>query len=81
MSIDDDSYDIEAALKHTTEAVTFNRFMKWAYKNNERIEFLEKENSILKNAITIVSNPVQEIKNITSNEEHHSAPDEPKLGY
>ena len=54
MSIDDDSFDVEEALKGKPEEVAFDRFSRWAYALDREIAGVKMENRVLRNAIKIV---------------------------
>ena len=63
MSIDDDGWDVEAALKGKPEAEAFDNFMAWAYKTSGLLEVALKENQHLRKAIEIVESPPLEKPN------------------
>ena len=55
MSIDDDSMDVEAALKGKPEKAAFRRYFIWAEKLYEQEMKLKKENAALIKTISILS--------------------------
>lgn len=56
MSIEDDSFDVESEVKGTSAEQAFDRFMAWAFANQEKLEQVESENRTLREAIRIVGN-------------------------
>jgi len=54
MSIDDDFYDVQEALKGTPEEQAFDRWMVYASNLEQEVEELRRNNSTLREAFKIL---------------------------
>lgn len=55
MSIQDDIFDIDNALKKKADKKMFKRIISWAFEMEEELDELRKENECLRNTIKIVT--------------------------
>ena len=81
MSMTDNIFDVQAALRDKPEASLFGEIITYLNEIEEQRETLIKQIRILKGAIKIVGHPLEACDRVNQPvPEHHLPPGEPELG-